>query len=507
MNPFLNPILEEMRAAIQQFLSAVNQDARPSDRSSPYRRPVFEVFEQRTVLSATGLVPLPVDDLLGPYDEVAVPTLRREVLEQAFTINSITVRINGGADVAVAPHATPLSLRAGDTLEVIGVDYTVSQLGDGLEGVIAAEGYLHKLDDTHGPGAVDYTDGRFGDPLNTDPIVAGNARQGGLAGGWIIEEGWDRLSLVLIRYFGDQSEAAAHFNLQLQVETPDFSMSNKSLKKLERQTFRVGETAYMTVEWGNSGQGRYHNYLEMDVHHVEDMENPVWVGVSVATLGKKESVALVLENDNPNDAFTQYWTPQQAGRHRLLIAVDPEDAWQEKKESNNRVELWVTVEDAVAERGPKTKGQGDGRRVAHAGLAGPVPVDGTNVTGTDAAAAATTDAVAASPVGLPLAPLTAAGRLAPISSPFVSAGVDRAADPWTPGGREFHRFAVRAVTLDATDPAFTSDAEQDRWRWANRDGAGDDELSELDSLLAGDELLDSHAPSNAGRMNSDVALF
>ncbi len=486
MNPFLNPTLGEIRTAFQQFLSAVHPTANPSDCRSPYRRPIFEVFEQRTVLSATGLVPIPVDDVLGPYDELAVPTLRREVLEQAFTINSITVRINGNTDVSVAPNAAPLSLRAGDTLEVIGVDYTVSQLGDGLGGVIAAEGYLHKLDATHGPGSVDYTDGRFGDPLNTDPIVAGDARQGGLAGGWIVEEGWDRLSLVLIRYFGNQSEAAANFNVQLQVETPDFSMNNKSLKKLERQTVRVGETAYMTVEWGNSGNGRYHNYLEMDVHHVENMENPVWVGVSVASLGKKESVSLVLENDNPNDAFTQYWTPRQAGLHRLLIAVDPEDAWQEKNESDNRVELWVTVEDAAAERGPKKKGLGDGRRVAHGSLEGPVPVAGTDATGTDAASAA-----AASLVGLTFAPLAADDSLVPTSSQVVLTSVDNADDPRTVGEEELRRFAVRTVTLDSPDPAFSSDAEHNRWRWANRDAAGQDELSEVDSLLAGDELLDS----------------
>jgi hypothetical protein len=116
------------------------------------------------VLSAVGLAPFPLEDSLSEQGEFATPTPQGEMLQQAFTINSITLRINGETKVTVGPRAEPQSLRAGDTLEVIGIDYVVSQLGDGLDGVVAAEGYLHKLDDTHGPGAVDYTDGRFGGP-------------------------------------------------------------------------------------------------------------------------------------------------------------------------------------------------------------------------------------------------------------------------------------------------------------------------------------------------------
>jgi hypothetical protein len=137
-----------------------------------------------------------------------------------------------------------------------------------------------------------------------DPIVAGEALHGGLDGSWTVEEGWDRVSLVLIRYFGDQSQAEANISVQLQVETPDFKIDATSLQGLRRQEFRVGETAYMKIEWSNAGKGRFHNYLEMDVHHADNMEDPVWVGVSVATLGNKESVRLI----DANDALQGRWT-------------------------------------------------------------------------------------------------------------------------------------------------------------------------------------------------------
>ena len=40
-------------------------------------------------------------------------------------------------------------LQAGDEIQVVAIDYQVSKAG--LEGIIAVEGYLHKLDDSHGP--------------------------------------------------------------------------------------------------------------------------------------------------------------------------------------------------------------------------------------------------------------------------------------------------------------------------------------------------------------------
>lgn len=309
------------------------------------RAPRFEPLETRTVLSANGLgLDEPARDMASEAAQVAV-----QQVEDSITIRSIQLQVNHERIVNLTASDSTAFLAAGDHVQLVGVAYDVTAGPDGMEGIIAAESCIHKVPEAvdGGAGAFDFADGRYGGATTTEPIVAGEGFHGGVNDGWTVEEGWDRISVALIRYFGNSSEVEASFHAKLQIGEPDFVITKslaKQVKKMKKLT--VGETVELKGGWANNGTGRFHNYMEVDIYHMSNPDYPEWVGVLVGNANAEGKVEGAIENHNDSDSFSVHWTPQQAGEYMLLVAVDPEDAWSETDETDNRQKLYVTVHEA-----------------------------------------------------------------------------------------------------------------------------------------------------------------
>ena len=250
-----------------------------------------------------------------------------------FEVTAVVLSINGEAHSFDVDGIIPL--QAGDELQVAGIEYAA---GQEIEGVLAIESYISKLPESNEASVIDYTDGRFG---GGEEIAFGPGTHGGVDGTWTVEEGWDRLTISLVRYFGDSSQIENTSRLRLQVGKPDFVIDDAMIDQVMSMDYLVGEQVDFSARWANAGLGRYHNYLEIDVSHLDSGELD-WVGVSVANVDSK-GVDEHVENHNANDRFDVSWTPLVAGDYEVLIAVDPEHMWDESDETNNRVKLHVTV--------------------------------------------------------------------------------------------------------------------------------------------------------------------
>ena len=285
--------------------------------------------------------PVPEAPRVEPAGEVSAA--------ESLAISSIVLRINDRVDLVVDRDTQVVELAAGDQIQVVAVHYS-AQLGtEGLQGVLATEAYINKLPWTDAPSQIDYEDGRFG-AASAQPIVAGHGTLGELDGVWEVEAGWDRLTLVLNRYWSDQSAVEDTFVVRLQVGRPDFVINEKLLDRFAAKHFRVGRTVRMKGEWANTGNGRYHNYMEVDIYDAADTTRPVWVGVLVGNASRGDTVRGELINDNPHDAFAKRWTPEKPGRYLVLAAVDPERLWNESDETGNRLRRYIEVRGARSKR-------------------------------------------------------------------------------------------------------------------------------------------------------------
>ncbi len=332
------------------FSTLKNFRMNSSDRRSRTTRPVskrigaVEPLEARMMLASDVLPGNPEEAQpleSDPSDtvELAPEASSTDTTEtHAFHINSLHLKVNG-RDVAVT-NWQRLEMNVGDTLEVVGVDYKVHADGQ-LDGLVALEGYLRKPDSSDPFGQIDYSDGRFGAPESNGPIAAGHNYHSGLEGSWNVEAGWNRLLVTMMRYTADGGSVETTFSVTLQVGQPDFVLRPERPKKL-----RVGEEATILGGWGNAGQGQYYNYSEVDISHVSDMNNPVWVGVLVGTAGAGLMLDGEYVNPTENDAFAERWTPQEEGEYRAYFYADPEHSWAESSESNNREVVTFKVRQA-----------------------------------------------------------------------------------------------------------------------------------------------------------------
>lgn len=254
---------------------------------------------------------------------------------ERLEVTSITLSINGESSSFAVDSIVPL--QPGDHLELVEISYSTGQQ---LDGVLAVEAYASKLPEGDESSSLDYLDGRFG---GGEKIAIGPGTYGGADGDWVVEEGWDRLTITLLRYFGDSSQIENISRLRLQVGQPDFAIDPAMVDAIIETDFVTGETVDFAGLWSNVGLGRYHNYLEIDVTHL-DTDLIEWVGVSIANVDGDDVEGPVL-NQNAADAFDLNWVPEVAGDYEILIAVDPENMWNESDETNNRVKLTISVND------------------------------------------------------------------------------------------------------------------------------------------------------------------
>ena len=288
----------------------------------------MESLESRKLLAATTAAES-ADSDPGVFVSDEYHTAER------FQVTSVLLSINGETRPFDVDAVIPLD--AGDELQLAGIEYAT---GEALEGVLAIESYLSKLPADDSASVIDYGDGRFG---GGEAIAVGPGSHGGADGSWTVQAGWDRLTISLVRYFGDSAQLENISRLRLQVGQPDFAIDPAMIDSIIESDFVTGERVDFAAMWSNIGPGRYHNYLEVDVTNL-DVGSIDWVGVSVAN-ADDGGVNQTVQNHNGNDPFDVNWVPQIAGEYEILIAVDPENLWNESDESNNRVKLQVTVSD------------------------------------------------------------------------------------------------------------------------------------------------------------------
>lgn len=323
-----------LEAALRFVKSFFKQPVPARLRTATNRR--IENLEERQLLAADlgGDIIDPV-----PFAEVSVETA-------PVTVKEIQLRVNG-QDVFLDESDSKISLNAGDYVEVISLGLSVGQGLQTNDGVFAVEGYVNKLFSANDRSQTDYADGRFSARSGNTAVALGDVVQGGLDGGWTVEEGWDRLTLNLVHYFGNQSSREAAVSLLLEVGTPDFAFSDDVYESFSKP-LTVGEEISITGSWLNQGDGRYHNYAEVDIFY-EGQEIPEWVGVLVGNANSQNGVSgeFLFPTEN-GDMFTERWTPQKAGNYRIEFTVDPEKIWDESNEDNNRIRLDVTVAEPVS---------------------------------------------------------------------------------------------------------------------------------------------------------------
>ena len=303
----------------------------------------FDTFEPRTVLSAVGLDVNPEQLISNEAMEVTTfltdPVEIQAENELGTGIASLTLQVNDEFVNVVYPNQI-VELSAGDFVRVAAVNYEV----DGtLDGVLASEGYASKLGVDDLPSSLDYSDGRFSAQVDDQSAATGSGSLHGLVGGWKVQEGWDRLTINLMNYSSTGSSSVGRFQVMLQVGKPDFEVDASPIAELASQKLLVGQSIDLKAALVNSGQGRFHDYLEVDVYQADDLNTIVWAGALVGNVDGSHSVTGMVTNQNQNDSFAETWTPDKAGEYVLRIYADPEDAWSELNEDNNEAVVHLTV--------------------------------------------------------------------------------------------------------------------------------------------------------------------
>ncbi len=197
---------ELSRALFRQFTSPLRARQHARLHALSYR-PSIESLEDRVLLSAESLVPESAEESVVPAQDLA----------QSISIDEVQLRVNG-QNITVGSSNDVVRLHEGDQLEVSGIVFSGNPSANALEGAVAFEGYLRKPAEGSPLGEFDYADGRFGAPGNSDPITGKTVQHPGLEGGWEIESGWNRLSIPMVRYFGNDVVVEDRFFVNFEVE-------------------------------------------------------------------------------------------------------------------------------------------------------------------------------------------------------------------------------------------------------------------------------------------------
>ena len=295
---------------------------------------LIESLESRKLLSASG--------------QPVVDTPALEALQE-LEVSSVQLRINNDIVVVNTSYDTVV-VQPGDTVQVVGITYQGNLAAEPLDGKIAFEAYLSRSGES-GRSVIDYSTGRFGAPSVASPVTGEIVSHPGLDGEWDVTSDDTRITIAMVRYFGNSSQVEGRFAVKLQVERPDFE--HVLDEDISKQKLKVGKEAKIIGAWKNAGDETFHNYSEVDIYNAADMNVPVWVGVLAGTPGPGETLSGEYLNLNEQNAFNTRWTPTQAGEYVLKFYVDPENVDEETDETNNVEVVRVTVQSTKG--GPKQK--------------------------------------------------------------------------------------------------------------------------------------------------------
>ena len=310
-----------------------------------------ETLEERLVLNSVVNVPFDLSNE-APPTELEQPASQSNILvlqtgesddvaseTSPAIISRVHLLVNDSQEVVIDDSFDTLRLGVGDSVRVIGVDFNVHDSFNNVDGVVAAEAYMSKKLDPLGGSSPDYSDGRFSSRSSNPAMATGDFSGGEMEDGWVIENGWDRISVAMIQYFGDQSEHLHTFSVSLEVGTPDFELDPNVVAQFINADIVKGQEFRFTGKIRNNDSGTYNMYTEVDIYY-GDSATPEWVGILSGNLGTVEGEFSYPQTDS---AFSEFWTPAESGEYILKFYTDPENAWQESDEGNNYIEVRVNV--------------------------------------------------------------------------------------------------------------------------------------------------------------------
>ena len=309
------------------------------------RRLSCELLEMRQMLSANLGIALPValssqaDDVSAMTQAVIDTSLGAR--DQALAISAVHVLIDG-REATLTSLDQPLVMEVGSSLQIVGIDYRL-QGDQPVDGKIAFEGYLNKLIDSR--VSTDYSDGRFGGHVQEGELPYGSSSHPGLSGAWNLEAGTESLTLAMVRYGTDEIAVEDRITIRIQAGTPDFVMSPDVTLTGSNKGLVAGRQIRIASTWGNSGEGRYRSYAEVDIYHESDPTRVVWSGTQADVVGEGDRQAGEFLNKVRRDGFSRRWIPDLGGKYTLKFDADPENHWAESNEDNNVVTLEITIED------------------------------------------------------------------------------------------------------------------------------------------------------------------
>ncbi len=334
----LNPIRRAVGESVATLKKLIGPETQPGRQQSD-RILRYESLEDRRVLSVTGIDTDPTVD--GGYVTSDFEDTGIGIQEDA--ISYLRVLVNGEVRTLTPANRT-LELVEGDQVEVIEIGFESAA----TTGTFAAEGYVSKIGDLSSASLIDYNDGRFSGGERDVEANGVCGVVGGLANHWVVESGWDRLSINLMHYDVDSTEVGARFFAQLQVGQPDFEFDTGHLDTVLNQEVKVGDAVSIPAKWINRQGGNYHNYSEVDIYHASDMGKIVWAGAVVGNAKAGSAVEGEFLNTRDDDPFAERWTPEISGEYVLKYYLDPERGVNESNEENNVYEIRLNVFDDPA---------------------------------------------------------------------------------------------------------------------------------------------------------------
>jgi VCBS repeat-containing protein len=334
----LNPIRRAVGESVATIKKLVSPETKP-DRPENNRILRYENLEDRRVLSVNGIEADPTQDtayVTSDFEDSGY-------VFQEDAISHLKILVNGEIRT-LTPTNNTLELVDGDHVEVIEIGFYSTE----TTGVFAAEGYVNKIGDLSSASLIDYNDGRFSGGERDAVANGAYGTIGGLANEWVVESGWDRMTINLMHYDVDSTEVGARFFAQLQVGQPDFEFDTEHLDTILDQEIMVGEAVTIPAKWLNNVAGNFHNYAEVDIYHSSDTEVIVWAGATVGNASVDNSIGGEFLNTRDSDPFSERWTPDAPGEYILKYYLDPEKIVNETNEENNQYEIRLTVNEKPA---------------------------------------------------------------------------------------------------------------------------------------------------------------
>ena len=130
--------------------------------------------------------------------------LAGDVATPLADITGLWIDVNGREYFTSEQAAVTIDMTAGETLRVTGVRYGLSEVVTPDHGVVAFESYVRREHGAAATGSFDYTDGRFADPVEA-PLAGGEiVVHPGFESGWQLDVIDNRVTVVAIRYFGNE---------------------------------------------------------------------------------------------------------------------------------------------------------------------------------------------------------------------------------------------------------------------------------------------------------------